>query len=535
MGDTTNPPTDPSNRGIELLRRLLFVGGILCAAWFVVITDGSLWRVKDVRFDELQKSEVNRMANSLKTLSRESGMAFDSSLNPAATQSLDAFIADQTKDRLIRVDGSEWPVFFDDVAATLSGKSTTFSSGLSEDTGTSYLYFPPAASPLQSLASQVNQSHVFSYVALPQNGQTRYLEVLAQAPKDAMHYAPASLVYPERKLAVWVFLAAVLSYALLPWPKYGPRTLSYCQRRFRSVVLPDILGVILIAFFVIIPVLVISSNYDSPILNGLFDVETGWVWLTVAMWTLAALLFGVTLTALWYSVFWLTLLPEGIRYKTLFGIRECAYSDIERVDPARLSLLPRWLKIVMILAGFLNWRLMGIFLVGATRESHGIRILRKDGSSFHLWLDYLDGLGRVFRELRRANVPMASELVQYVDQQLAEFPGEEPWPNANRRRSVLLPVLLALTVTLSLGIHFWPSPPRKLITESRSASPEVMAQRTRLLEEMTQVRNELEAATQRYKEAPPERQSQELENMTTLMNRFNELSKKHDALSSDDP
>ena len=525
-------PGDTGSRGMEIFRRLLFVVGVFYAIWLIAATGDPLWRVKDVRFDEMRKSQAARMSRDLGMMSGESGMDLDPSLNTEAALSLEDYIKDKTQGRLIQVEGPGWRTFFDDVEATLAGKSTALQSGLSTDTGTSYLYFPATTYPLSGLSPQLNPSHCFSYLALPENGGTRYLEVLYQDPMDAMHYAPASLVYPGRHDAVWVFLIAVLAYALLPWPQYGPRTLSYSRNR--AVVVPDLLGAAMTAFFLVMPVFVISGNYHGPVMQGLFDVELGWIWLTVVMWLLAAVVFTITITALWYATYGLTLLPEGLRCRTLLGKRECSYAEIERVEPAVLA-LPGWLKIVMMLAGLLNWRLMGAIWLGSSQETHGIAIHRKDGTRFNVWLDYLDGSGHVFHELRRAQVPMSPELTQYVDEWLAEFPGEEPWPNANKRKGRFGPVLFVLALTLSLGIHFWPVPPPKVYKESRALSPEVMARRARLLEEMNQVRIEMDATMRRYQEGPPGKRMQELDHFTELSNHFDEISKTYDALWSDTP
>ncbi|MCX6868773.1 MAG: hypothetical protein NTV46_21735 [Verrucomicrobia bacterium] len=382
------------------------------------------------------------------------------------------------------------------------------------------------------LAPQINPAHCFSYVALTDGGRTRYLEVLYQAPMDAMNYAPAALLHPGRHAAVWVLLAAVLAYALLPWPKYGPRTLSYSRNR--AVVVPDLLGVAMTAFFLVIPVFVISGNFPGPVMQGLFDIDDGWIWLTAGMWLLATLVFAITVVALWYSTFSLTLLPEGLRCRTLLGSRECAYADIERVEPAVLA-LPKWLRIVMMLAGLLNWRLMGAIWLGATQENHGIEIHRKNGTRFKIWLDCLDGRSHVFRELRRAHVPMSPQLVQYVDEWLAEFPDEEPWSNANKRKGRLGPVLCVLALALALGLHFWPTPPPKVYQESRALSPEVVAERARLLDEMNQVRIEMDATMRRYQDGPPKNRMQELDDFTKLSNHFDEITKTYDALWKDTP
>jgi len=95
--------------------------------------------------------------------------------------------------------------------------------------------------------------------------------------------------------------------------------------------------------------------------------------------------------------------------------------------------------------------------------------------------------------------------------------------------------LFVLTLALALGIHFWPTPPPKAYQESRALSPEVVAQRARLLEEMNQVRMEMDATMRRYQEGPPKNRMQELDHFTELSNQFDEITKKYDALWSDTP
>ncbi len=334
------------------------------------------------------------------------------------------------------------------------------------------------------------------------------------------------------RAAGWAWVAGVLAYALLPWPRHRPRTLSY--NRASAVVVPDLLGAILTTMFLVMPVFVISDTFDGPVVKGLFDIESGWIWLTVVMWALAAVVATINLTALWYATFSLTLLPQGLQCRTLLGYRECAYTDIAQVTPALLA-LPRWLKIVMMLAGLLNWRLMGAIWLGASQETRGIEIQRHDGSRFRIWLDALDGRGRVYRELRHARVPMSAELVQEVDEWRTEFPEDEPWPNAVKRRNRLGPVLVVLALAIPISLHFWQGPSHKVIKESRALSPEVMAQRARLLEEMNQTRIEMDATMRRYQDGLPNKRMQELDNFTKLSDHFDALTRRYDALWSDAP
>ncbi|MCX6868774.1 MAG: hypothetical protein NTV46_21740, partial [Verrucomicrobia bacterium] len=86
---------------------------IFYATWLVATTGGPLWRVKDVRFDELRKSQTARMTRDLGMLSRESGMAHDPSRNNAAESSLEDYIKDKTQRGLIHVEGHGWRTFFD--------------------------------------------------------------------------------------------------------------------------------------------------------------------------------------------------------------------------------------------------------------------------------------------------------------------------------------------------------------------------------------------------------------------------------------
>lgn len=487
------PPLPNGTRGTEILRRVLFLGGILLAAWWFCMAGDPLWRVHPARFDA----------------------------NPDSSEFTDdpAIIAKATKDRLIRVSGPAWEAFLGDVTATFSGKSPGLRAHLSRDTGTSYLFFPAATAPLELLSSRLGPRNPFSYIVHSANGRDQYFEIVTLPPKDVSRYAPAAFVYPHRQRAGWILLAALSAYWLLPWPKYGPRTLSYS--RPRAVVVPDFMGAVLTTLFFVMPVLVVGANFSGPAADGLFDLESGWIWLTAVMWFMALFGISITFTALWYAVFRLDLREDGFRSQSLFGIRDCTYAEITKADFSVWS-LPAWLKWTMLLVGLFNWRLLGPVLLGATRENRRIVIHRQSGLPFNLWLDCLEGGSHFHQALLDHKVPLTPALKEDINQWFEDHPEPEPWPNANPRRSIAGPAFVLAAAAIGY-FQLRPEPLPEVRRASRAMTSAAIQRRGELLEEMRRIQTEMNAALER----------RDLDLFTELTNRHTLLGKEFDELMKD--
>ncbi|MCX7825030.1 MAG: hypothetical protein N2689_05685 [Verrucomicrobiae bacterium] len=501
------------NRALEAIRRLCLLGGALAAAWCAVKPTDALFRVRDVDFAKLQKQDARRMRSDIRMMSRVSGMAIDPNdptINTATTLTPEQYFARKTQDRLIEVSGNQWTEFYNGVQQTLAGKSKTFARNVSVGYGSYFLYFPTDAAPLHELTNRLGDAKPFTYVAVRDGGGVKYMEVLFQRPQSAQHDAPNWLFYPLRGQSGWWFIVGLLAYAGIPWHRKRPEELRYSTAR--AMVGPDMLGMVMAVFFVTLPILVITGNAVGSEPLDVFGFRTGWWPLTLVMWLLACGGFVTVFVALWYASFSLVLTPDGIRRRTLFGADECAFADMTAIEPARWA-WPTWLRIVAILIGMLNWRLLGAVLIGSSQEAYGIAIRMKDGRTVKLWMTHLPGFERIFHAMRKAGVPLDPELAKIVDEDLASpAPAAQP----GRGGKLAAAILLALAVAGALTWQFWPEKSRPVKREP-TYSYEALAQCRALLNEMQKIVN-------RMKQVPGTAEFDE------LMKQHEALEKRYDAI-----
>jgi hypothetical protein len=476
------------NRTLEILRRLCLIIGVLVTAWAIVKPADALFRVRDVNFAKRQKQDAQQMRSGIKMISRVSGMELDPNdptINTAPTLTLEQYIAKKTANSLIEVSGLQWAQFFTDVQQTLSGKATTFARHLNADSSSLFmLYFHTDTSPLKELDGRLGDNNEFTYVALRDGNNIYYIEVLYQRPQSAFHDAPNWLLYPLREYAVWWFIAGLLAYAAIPWYRKGPDELRYITAR--SMVTPDFLGAFLALFFFTLPILVITTNAVSSEPIDVFGFTNGWWPLTLAMWLLACHGLAALFVGLWYACFTLQITPTGLRLRKLTNSGDYGFADMEAIEPAHWA-WPRWLRIIAILIGLLNWRLLGAIMIGSSEEAYGIAIRTKDGRKLKLWMTHLPGFSRIFRALRNANVPLDPELAKITDENIAE-PETERKPG--KAGKVAAGILMTLAIAGALTWQYWPANTRIVKHELRF-SYEQLAQRRELLNEMMKVATQM--------------------------------------------
>ena len=254
---------------IEIVRRVLACL-FLAAALVTFLTPApALLRVSSVDFVQEQKREL---------------FADDRRL-PLAD-----YIAKETKERLVSVQGSEWQDFFQGVSATASGKppNNAWSERRSQGwLGADSVFFRPDEAPLNRVTGNMSKSGA-TYLTLANSAPAQYLSVLYQVPFEMLDSAPPGLAYPFRSFSLWLALLGLSIYVLLPRAKHPPEALTYS--RLRAVLLPDLLGFFLFGAFFAMPLFVIPHVASA---GNLFDVEGGWIFLTLFGWLFA--LFGISL------------------------------------------------------------------------------------------------------------------------------------------------------------------------------------------------------------------------------------------------
>jgi hypothetical protein len=501
------------NRALEITRRLCLLGGALATMWFALKPADVLYRVRNVNFATLQKQDAERMRSGIKMLSRESGINLDpndATINTAPKLSPEQYIAKQTKDRLIEVSSSQWAEFYDSVQKTLLGTAKTFARNVSLGYGSYFLYFPADTAPLNELANRVGPNNVFTYVALRNGDNVKYMEVLFQRPQAAYHETPNWLLYPLRQYAIWWFIAGLLAYAAIPWYRKGPDELRYST--VRSMVGPDVLGVLLTVFFCVLPILVISTNShgDDPV--DILGFQNGWWPITLVMWFMACAGLATLFVSLWYACYTLKITPNGFCLHKLFSDREYAFSDMEAIEPARWA-WPWWLRIVVILISLGRPRLAGPVILGAFEEAHGIAIRLRDGHKLKLWLTHLPGFQRIFHAFRKANVPMNAEMAKIIDEDLE---GTEPEQKPGKGGKIAAGILMALAIAGLLAWRFWPEKTR-VVKHELQFSYEQLAQRMELTRQMMKIAEQM-----KDKGGTPE--------FDKLMQQNDELEKRYNAI-----
>ena len=350
-------PTPRAKRAI--VRRLFLISGVILGVVFALWQRTALYRVSAVDFAQRQRNEY--------------GWTGRRQMEPTD------YIRDRTEGHLLRRDGQGWLDLYREVVA--SGE---------------YRFFLPSRRPLDEVAGHLNGS--FSYVALEHAGTPVYLEVVASRPGD-VPAAPVHLRYPLRRFALAVFLAGLLGYFLIPWPKREPDVVAYV--RFNGTVLPDLgLGVLFTGVFFALPWFIVpgEAGTSHPLI-----VDGGWIILTLVMWGFC--LFGLAIhgVAAWYEVLRVGVAGNHLVIETLRAVERVDFADIERVDlavrePPGLLVRAGWL------VSLLNWRALGPTLLVASRSDPVIEFVLRDGRRRRLGLTAMCHLDRLISSLKGAGV-----------------------------------------------------------------------------------------------------------------------------------
>ena len=377
---------------IEILRRLILLTCLLAAIASALAPEPALLAVRPVDF------------------------AADQKLLPrflTADQALEEFIARRTEDRLIRVDGSEWAAFFRAVTDAAAGLPATpeWSARLGPEFGYSRdVYFRPDESPLHAVTGDLNDGNPFVYLLLyplantgdyRSRDQAQYLGVNYRLPRDASQYAPTWMVYPNRRFSLWLLLAGVVIYVLLPRRKHPAGAAVYS--RVHAVIMPDVLGCLLSAVFFALPLFVVPANSSSP--GGLFSFEDGWAILTVICWLLALLGAAILAWSAWYAGYRIVILADRLQVTTVLGEQEYRYASMTAVKPAPTYKPSKWLKLGGFFFILVAPGAAGPLSALMNPQQNGILVECRDGRQLRIRSATLSGFNSVLKALQQASVP----------------------------------------------------------------------------------------------------------------------------------
>jgi len=342
-----------------IVRRVLLVTGTIVALTFALWQRSELYRVETVDFASRQQAEPGWSGRQQK--------------------SLQDYIAERTEGRLLHKTGPAWLALYQEFSS--AGQ---------------YRFFLPSWTPLHELAGGFDGS--FTDVALEDDGQVRYVGVTAWHPGD-FPAPPARLCYPWRWLASAVFLAGLVGYILIPWPRRRPHVVAYA--RLTSALLPDlVIGMLLVGMFYAIPWFVVPNHAHS---SHPLVVEGGWIVLTVVMWGFCLFGLAIYVTAAWYEVLRVEVAGDHLVMESMRAMERIDFADIERADLA-VREPPRALVKAGLLVSLLNWRALGPTLLVASRQDRVIELVLRDGRRRRLGLTGLCHLDRLTSALQLAGV-----------------------------------------------------------------------------------------------------------------------------------
>jgi hypothetical protein len=368
---------------IEIVRQIVLLTCLLAAIASALVPEPALLAVRPVDFAADQK----RLPRLL-----------------TVDESLEEFVARRTEDRVIQVEGSEWAAFFQAVADAAGGQPSTadWSARLGAEFGYSRdVFFRPHEPPLYAVTGGLDDNRPFVYLLLYQRNQAQYLGVNYERPRDASHYAPTWLMYPYRHFSLWVLLAGVAIYVLLPRRRHPKGAAVYS--RFHAVIMPDVLGCLLAGTFFAIPLFVVPAN--APAADQMFSWEDGWAVLTAICWLLTLLGAFILAWAAWYAGYEILILPDRLQVTTLWRMQEYLYEAMTGVKKPAIRKSSGWLSCLVLLFALLMPAAAGSVEALQSTEQNDILVECRDGRRLRIRSMALQGLGRVLKSLKQAGVP----------------------------------------------------------------------------------------------------------------------------------
>ncbi len=517
----------------EILRRSLLLAGLVAGLWLAAWPPGGLLRVEPIDWQtelvghQRQADEALRLLGPL--VGQENTEGVD--LAPETRGDLVGFIAHETEGREVAVRGQEWEGFFNAVAATVLGQppSAGWRARLARGLFEGSLYFDPDEAPLSEVAARLAEPGNYVYIRIDGAARSEYLGVVQSGRDDIASYAPPHLAFPGRRLGLWLLLAGLLAYAVIPWPHAPKEGLWYSRVR-----LIDGLGCGLVAAFFLIPILVTASNGA-----GATPFSEGWIFLTGVCWLLAALgacLLGV---AAWQGALQLELRGEELVYRTLFRRQTYRVAEVARVDVVKQE-LPKGLRWALWILALFNWRALGS--AAALSVPHfAFRFTFEDGHAEKLAREGIRGMAPLLGRLRDRGVEIAPDAYELLGLEPTDpaFNGPFAPPRPDWIGGV---VLLAVIGGLAYGLvatrppapavvqpgAFGPVPFALPAEEETAVTPGMLAEEERILEELAQLSARLKDIEAELPSADEARRQALVEEANGILERVQELEAEFD-------
>jgi hypothetical protein len=348
-----------------IARKVLGIVPLLAAIWCLSFPAPGVWQVKKEDLGREYRARMEYVGGEYS----EAG--------------LDEFVKQETGNSRTKVSDEAWETLFHQAEGAGSERSQ-------------YLYLPADTAPLNAW---VNSDRPGYSVELPGKYPV-FLWVQLYSTHSAMFNddIPWGMTHPLAWLSPWLAGIGVLSYILLPW--YRRKENEAVYSRLRSVIGPDMTGMVLAGCFMALPMFIITQIATHP---RPLDFATSGAWFCLLFWFIAAIGAASFAISAWYEGLRFAITPEGISKTSLRGSREFAFSQMIEVKPMRIA-LPRWLRAIAWLVVIFNWRLAGPLLLGTSTANHGLEVSCRDGHALKVWAVHLFGYEQLCDALKEAGV-----------------------------------------------------------------------------------------------------------------------------------
>jgi hypothetical protein len=379
---------------MELIRRLILVLGLLGGVWAYIATTPVLISVSVEDFARSKEQAENRSTGFL-----------------YRDKTLGEFYIYRTEGRTKRVDGREWLSFYDEIAAvTLEGVSdgelgARRGLGYYED----HVFFFPDEAPIDEVAGSLAEFSALVYLSIGGVGLgAPTLAVVRAEGADSGGDAPPWMLHPHRSWSWWLILLGLLGYIFLPRAPRRPDDVHYAAAP--AVVVPDILGAGLLAFFFGLPILIVTMNGES-----LLDFSDGWWVIGAIFWFLAIAPVVMLIVSTRNAAFRLRATDDSLELTRWSGHRRIPCADIAAIEPVQWS-TPTWLKLLGRLTLLFTWRAALPAVLLEEGRGDGMEIVLRDRSRERIWLSGLLGWEKLVEELAGRGVDVAEGVRERMGQ-----------------------------------------------------------------------------------------------------------------------
>jgi len=291
-------------------------------------------------------------------------------------EGLDKFVEDKTRFTRKNVEGEAWQKLF-------------------EKAQEESIYLPVGTVPLEGLEDADNPSY-----SLEMPGRYPVFLWAGFISTDSAIYnrdISWGMTHPYSYFAPWLIGTGILFYIVIPWRRLREQEAGYV--RWRSVIGPDILGLFLGGFFMILPLLILPqmSSHPRPL-----DFAQGQGWFSLVFWYIA--LIGLTMIpiSLWYENLRFVVTPEGITKINLLGQKYYSFDQMVSVEDLHWS-PPAWFRKVAWLVVLFNWQL-AVIMLGSHQVNYGVRVRCRDGRVLDVWAKHLNGYEMILKSFQEEGI-----------------------------------------------------------------------------------------------------------------------------------